>query len=151
MVEDKKILRKILSVESHPNADGKYVRAARASSLACWFERRASKPAEKMPVPKASPSDERQIVLLVDEMREARVASPNADTIDIQEELDWRVSELYGLTDEEALAVEDSFDDVGMSRKEKDAMTAKWIKAGRTGNHVSRSAVMDALSDTHGN
>ena len=151
MANDKTILRKILAAEDHPSADAKYVRAVRKSSLARWFELCAMKPADKMPVPKVGAIEERLICELVDELREAKIAKMDAGAIqDIGEEIEWRVSELYGLTYEEELIVADAFHRGGVSKRERDARAVKWIKSDMTGRYVSRDEVMETLRNPSG-
>ena len=130
MTEEKKILRKILSVEDHPSTDAKYVRVVRGSNLARWFALWSSQPVEKMPVPTARAVEARLICELVDELREAKAAGEDAGNIeDIGEEIEWRVSELYGLTYEEELIISDTFHKGGMSMREKDARMVAWIES----------------------
>ena len=46
---------------------------------------------------------------LVDRILDAKAADPNTDTSELEEQIDWLVYDLYGLTDEETAAVADYF------------------------------------------
>ena len=161
MTEDDKIMQKIVSAKSLQAAcrskldcgvdgdmDAKYVRAARESSLGRWFAQRASKP---MPVPKVRADDERQVTLLVDEIIQAKTADPNADTWYLYSQIDYVVHKIYGLTDDETTTIYRSLGLTHQTDEEEDAAIVKWIEAGRTGEYVSRSVIMETLGIPDGN
>ena len=60
---------------------------------------------ERLPIPRISPEEHHPFVRLVDEILEAKVADPDADTQSQEAELDRMVYALYGLTPEEIGAV----------------------------------------------
>ena len=60
---------------------------------------------EDIPVPKLTDEEQGPFVLLVDCILEAKAANPDADTSELEEQIDWLVYDLYGLTDEETAAV----------------------------------------------
>ena len=138
MTEDDKIMRKIMSAKNLRAAcgpqlgygadgdmDAKYVRAARESSLARWFAQRASKP---MPVPKVSAEDERRVILLVDEIIEAKSADPDADTWYLEVQIDDLVYDLYGLSEEETTAIDRSLGLIHQTDEEEDAAFLKILE-----------------------
>ena len=151
MVEDDRIMRKIISAggaHAKRGVDARVLRAARESGLARWFALRSSKP---LPVPKARPDDERLLVRLVDEAREMKAADPDADTWWLEVQIDDLVYDLYGLSEEETTAIERSLGRIHQTDEEEDAAIAKWIEAGRTGKYVSESVIMETLRNPHGN
>ena len=64
---------------------------------------------EDIPVPKLTAEKQLPFVRLVDRILEAKAADPNADTIEMEQQIDWLVYDLYGLIDEETAAVADYF------------------------------------------
>ena len=60
---------------------------------------------ENIPVSELSPVKERPFVRLVDRILEAKADDPNADTSELEEQIDRLVYGLYSLTDEETAAV----------------------------------------------
>ena len=61
---------------------------------------------ETIPVPKLTAAKQRPFVRLVDRILKAKAADPDADTSEIEEEIDWLVYDLYGLTNAEVAVVE---------------------------------------------
>ena len=76
----------------------KHIGAIHNSNLASWCLMRG----ETIAIPKIGPLEERVLTYLVDKILAAK---PGADTSYIQEDLEWMVCNLYGLTDEEREAV----------------------------------------------
>ena len=64
-----------------------------------------------IPVPRITEEKQQPFVLLVDHILKAQDADPNADTSDLEEQIDWLVYDLYGLIYEETAAVADYFRD----------------------------------------
>ena len=60
---------------------------------------------EQIPVPKVSAAKQPPLVRLVDRFLSAKSADPNADTSELEAEIDRRVYALYGLTEAEVAAV----------------------------------------------
>ena len=56
---------------------------------------------ERIPVPKISAARQRPFIRLVDRILAAKATDPNADTGELEEEIDWMVYDLYDLTNEE--------------------------------------------------
>ncbi len=96
----------------------KYLCAVLNSALATWFMRNTALTSgmgvtrwkrftvERIPIPKVAATEQHPFIRLVDSILEAKAANPDADTSEQEEEIDWLVYELYGLTEEEAAAVE---------------------------------------------
>ena len=95
-----------------------YLCAVLNSRLATWFmgntalnsgmgvTRWIGHTVEQIPVPKLTAAKQRPFVRLVDRILEAKTANPNADTTELESEIDRRVYALYGLTEAEIAAVE---------------------------------------------
>ncbi len=64
------------------------------------------KPLSEIPIKKATPSQQQQIVALVDQILAIKKTDSNADTSALEREIDGLVYELYGLTEEEVKVVE---------------------------------------------
>jgi hypothetical protein len=60
---------------------------------------------ERIPIPKLSAARQRPFVRLVDRILEAKATDPDADTSELEAEIDRLVYDLYGLTEEETAAV----------------------------------------------
>jgi len=68
---------------------------------------------KNIPLPHLSPSKEpvvKQIEILVDKILEAKKQNPQADTGDLEEEIDSQIYKLYGLTEEEINIVEENLE-----------------------------------------
>ena len=61
---------------------------------------------ERLPIPKITAAKQLPFVRLVDRILKAKAADPDADTSEIEEEIDWLVYDLYGLTNAEVAVVE---------------------------------------------
>ena len=61
---------------------------------------------QRLPIPKISAAQERPFVELVDRILAAKASDPDADTSEEEAETDRMVYAPYGLTEEEAAAVE---------------------------------------------
>ena len=61
---------------------------------------------ERLPIPKISPNQQRPLVRLVDGVLKAKASDPDADTGELEAEIDRLVYALYRLTDEEIAVVE---------------------------------------------
>ena len=95
----------------------KYLCAVLNSTLATWFMQNTALTSgigvacwkrftvERIPVPNLSAREQRPFVQLVDRILEAKATDPDADTGEMEEQIDWLVYDLYGLIDEETAAV----------------------------------------------
>jgi hypothetical protein len=61
----------------------------------------------QIPIPPATPSQQKEITALVDNILAAKQADPSADVTALEREIDERVYRLYGLTPEEIKIVEE--------------------------------------------
>ena len=61
---------------------------------------------ETIPIPSISNTKQRRFVLLIDRILKVKEANPDADTSELEAEIDGLVYALYGLTDEEIAVVE---------------------------------------------
>ena len=62
-----------------------------------------------LPVPKISEDARRPFIELTDRILQAKAADPQADTTELEEEIDLLVYDLYGLTGEEVSTIADAF------------------------------------------
>ena len=95
----------------------KYLCAVLNSNLTTWFMNNTALTSgmgatrwiktfvEKIPVPELTATKQRPFVRLVDHILEAKAADPDSDTSELEEQINWMVYELYGLTNEETAAV----------------------------------------------
>ena len=95
----------------------KYLCAVLNSTLVTWMIRNSALTTglgltqwkkfavERIPVPKLSAAKQRPFVRLVDRILEAKATDPDADTSELEAEIDRLVYDLYGLTEEETAAV----------------------------------------------
>ena len=77
-------------------------------------------------------------------------ADPDADTSYLEWDIDRLVYDLCGLTEEEDTAIERSLGLIHQTDEEEAAALVKWILEGRTGEYVSKEAVMETLRNPHG-
>ena len=61
---------------------------------------------DQLPIPHMASADQRQLGDLAARVMKAKAANPNADTVELEAEIDRRVYALYGLTKEEIAVVE---------------------------------------------
>ena len=95
----------------------KYLCAVLNSTLATWFMQNTALTSgmgvarwkrftvERIPVPNIPDDEQRPFVRLVDRILEAKATDPDADTSEMEREIDRLVYELYGLTEAETAAV----------------------------------------------
>ena len=61
---------------------------------------------EALPIPSATPAQQKPIIALVDKILAAKKANPQADTSKEEAEIDRLVYQLYGLSEDEIKIVE---------------------------------------------
>ena len=62
----------------------------------------------RLPIPKITAAEQRPFIALVDKILAAKAADAQADTSELEEEIDRLVYDLYDLTDEEVTAIADA-------------------------------------------
>ena len=150
------ILAKIAAVPADDAPDNRYRSAILDSTLAAWHSRQTGaatheqrsehKPsAERIPIPEIGIAEQRPFIRLVDQILAAKRADPAADTRELEWRLDELVYALYGLTEAESTAIERNLGLIHATDAAEDAALLKWMQAGRTGEYVSREAVMKTL------
>lgn len=99
-------------------ADIKYLCTLLYSSLICWYLRQIAPTSgmgtlrwkkvyvETIPIPKIPAPEQEPFIGMADRILAARRGDPNADTADLETEIDHLVYKLCGLTDEEIAKVE---------------------------------------------
>ena len=112
---------------------------------------------ERLPIPKISVVRQRPIVRLVERILAAKASNPSADTSELEEEIDWLVYDLYGLTNEETAVIEDFFWNGPLTEEEEDQALLRAMEEADIDdpdNFVSEAEVMATLRglrDSHGN
>ena len=111
----------------------KYLCAMLNSSLVTWFMNRSALTSgmgatrwiksfvETIPIPEITVAEQIPFVQLVDQILEAKFADPGSDTSHLEWNIDRLVYDLYGLTEEEDIAVERSLGLIHASDEEEDA------------------------------
>ena len=147
----------IAAVPAASSLDNRYRSAILDSTLAAWHSRQTGAataeqrcehkppPAERIPIPKISRAEQRPFIHLYAEILAAKRADTAADTRELEWRLDELVYALYGLTEAESTAIERSLGLIHATDAAEDAALFKWMQAGRTGEYVSREAVMKTL------
>ena len=64
---------------------------------------------KRLPIPIISVTEQRPFIALVDRILQAKATDPQADTTELEEEIDWLVYDLYGLIGEEVSTITDAF------------------------------------------
>ena len=125
-------------LSSEPSGESaKYRRVVLGSSLAEWFSGRGVGSAP-MPVPEISAAARAPFVRLMDEILAARAADPGADTEHLQWDIDKMVYDLYGLTEDEATAVERRLGLIHASDEDEDAALVRAMDGADGGDWVSK-------------
>ena len=100
----------------------------------------------RLPIPKIDAEAQSPFIALVDEILAAKVADPDADTSELEEEIDWMVYDLYDLNDEEVTAIADALWEGEVSEEEEDAALVRAIEAGLAEEgFVSKEEIMSIL------
>ena len=102
---------------------------------------------ERLPVPKLTASKQRPFIRLVDRILKAKAADVNADTSEIEEEIDWLVYDLYGLTNAEVAVVEGEKGEVHSTVEEEDAGLSKAMDEVLGEERVSRDELIAILQE----
>ncbi len=138
------------------SGDAKYVCAVLNSTLARWFALHAPSAAcskasgiEVMPAPKIPGDKQRRFIALVDKILTAKAADPQADTSEPEEEIDWLVYDLYGITDEETAIIADAFWEGDATEEEEDAAMVRAIEEGLRSEPVHIEEAKSILRERH--
>ena len=135
----------------------KYLCAVLNSTMVTWFIQNTALTSgmgvarwktftvERIPVPKLSAEEQGLFVRLVDRILEAKAADPNADTRKLEEQIDWLVYDLYGLTDEDTAAVADYFWDGSLTQEQEDQALLRAMEAGDINDRVRLAEVREIL------
>ena len=129
----------------------KYICGVLNSSLSSWYMRNTARTTgmgltiwhkayvERIPIPSVPEPGQHPIVELVDKILREKSADPNADTRELEEEIDWLVYDLYGLTNEETAVVADSLWNGPLSEEEEDAALVRVIEESLRDRDESRT------------
>ena len=128
----------------------KYRRAVLGSSLAEWFSARDGVGSAPMPVPEISAAARAPFVRLMDEILAARAADPGADTDYLEWDIDKMVYDLYGLTEDEAAAVERRLGLIHASDEDEDAALVRAMDGADGGDWVSKGEARRLLGVGNG-
>ena len=146
MSAEQGILDKVRGCEAvmHPKGDGvrpKYVKAIESSTLARWCLAHG----ESIRIPKLSEDRQRPLVRMIDRILAAKATNPAADTGELEEEIDWLVYDLYGLTNEETAVVADFFWDGTLTEEEEDRALLRAMEEADINDRVSLVEVREIL------
>ena len=108
--------------------------------------RRINNYVKEFPIPDIALVSQTSLIRLVDEI----LAAKDADTSDLERQIDSLVYDLYGLTEEERTAIERSLGLIHATDEEEDAALAQWAIEGSTDERVSREEVMALLRSEGG-
>ena len=100
---------------------------------------------EDIPIPKLSAAKQRPFVRLVERILEAKAADPDANTSDMEAQIDRLVYDLYGLTEGEATAVERSLGLIHATDEEEDAALLRAMEESDINDRVSLEEVREIL------
>ena len=146
MLAEQHILEKVRSWEpaalrKDDAPQPKYVNAIQSSALARWCLSRG----ETIPIRKLSAAKQRPLVRLVDRILAAKTADALTDTSELEEEIDWLVYDLYGLTNEETAVVADFFWDGTLTEEEEDQALLRAMEESDINDRVSLEEVLETL------
>lgn len=119
----------------------KYVKVIENSTLARWCLAHG----ESITIPKLSEVSQRPLVRVIDQILAAKAANPAADIWELEEEIDWLVYDLYGLSNEETAAVADFFWDGTLTEEEEDQALLRAMEEADINDRVSLGEVLTAL------
>ena len=140
----------------------KYLCAVLNASLIRWFLQQVAPTSgmgtlrwkkvyiETIPIPIISVDKQQPFVLLIEEILATKDANPDADTTELEEQIDRLVYDLYGLTEEEIEAVERSLGLIHATDEEEDAALSRAIAEGRGAERASKEEVMALLRSPDG-
>ena len=135
----------------------KYICAVLNTSLIRWFLQQMAPTSgmgtfrwkkvyvENIPIPKITAAEQEPFIKLVDQILKAKDAEPDADTNDLEWEIDRLVYDLFGLTEEEDTTIERSLRLIHASDEEEDAEFLKMLIEADTGDLVSEETVKATL------
>ena len=146
MSAEQGIFQKVRGCESNalPKWDAvqpKCVKAIENSTLARWCLAHG----EAIPIPKLSDVKQRPLVRVIDQISAAKAADPAADTRELEEQIDWFVYDLYGLSNEETAAVADFFWDGTLTEEEEDQALLRAMEEADINDRASLSEALTAL------
>ena len=115
------------SLELAKQFDYKYLLAVLNSTFITWYFRNFlseslhfyPNDANGLPIPRATTEAQLPLIRLTDRILKAKAADSNTDTSELEEQIDWLVYDLYGLTDEETSAVVGYFWDGSLTEDEE--------------------------------
>ena len=100
---------------------------------------------KEFPIPSATRKQQDPLISLVDHILKAKEVDANADTSEIEEEIDWLVYDLYGLTNAEVAVVEGEKGEVHVTVEEENAALSKAMDEVLGDESVSRDELIAIL------
>ena len=140
----------------------KYLCAVLNSSLVTWFMRNTGVTTgmglvqwdkfsvERIPVPPKTAKQQQQFTRLIDSILKAKDADPNADTSDLESEIDQLVYDLYDLTEKERTAIERSLGLIHATDEKEDTALVQAVEEGSGAGTATRGEVMEILRNPDG-
>ena len=100
---------------------------------------------EAIPIPRISAAKQRPFVRMVDRILKVKDSDSNADTSDLEREIDELTYGLYDLTEEERTAIERSLGLIHASDEEEDAALVRAVEETARVGTATRGEVMEIL------
>ena len=102
---------------------------------------------KEFPIPSATRNQQEPIIGLVDRILKAKAIDADADTSEIEEEIDWLVYDLYGLINAEVAVVEGEKGEVHATVEEEDAALSKAMDEVLGEERASRDELIAILQE----
>ncbi len=103
---------------------------------------------EQLPIPAMTDANRQRLSRLANRVLKVKAADPAADTSQLEEEIDWLVYGLYGLTNEETAVVDDFFWDGTLSEEEEGQALLRAMKEGDIDDRVSLEEALQILRES---
>ena len=100
---------------------------------------------KEFPIPQISKKEQTSLIRLVDRILAAKAADPSADTSEMEDEIDWLVYDLYGLTNEETAVVANCLWDGTLTEEEEDQALLRAMEEADVNERVSLEEVLENL------
>ena len=100
---------------------------------------------DQLPIPAMTATERQQLSGLASRVMKVKATDPTADTSELEDEIDWLVYDLYGLTNAETAVVADFFWKGTLSEGEEDQALLRAMEEGDVNDRVSLEEVLENL------
>ena len=100
---------------------------------------------KEFPIPQIGKGEQAPIIRLVEHISAAKAADPSADTSKLEDEINWLVYDLYGLTNEETAVVADFSWKGTLTEDEEDQALLRAMEEGDLNDRVGLEEVLETL------